>query len=84
MTVRTDCCFSINEGLFFYRREQLILYNAHTCRQVISMSDTFGGGHSAFFKGTSRVPTLEAIDNYEPQLLVGTFQKAIIETEYCN
>lgn len=60
------------------------MYNAHTCRQVISVSDMFGEGASAFFKGTSHIPTLEATESYESQLLVGTFQKAIIDTEYCN
>lgn len=60
------------------------LYNAHTCRQVIPVSDRFGGGASAFFRGTSHVPTLEAIESYESQLLVGAFQKAIIDTEYCD
>lgn len=84
MTAKTKCYFAIKEGFlfcfFFYRREQPNC--TKLLQQVISMSDTFGGGAPAFFKGTSHVPTLEATDNYDSQLLVGAFQKAIIYTEY--
>lgn len=60
------------------------LQNAYTCRENLLMFDTFGGGESAFFKSTNHVPTLEAIDNYESQLFVWTFQKAIICTATKN